>query len=268
MDPLSGINANASVFSVGSSAPVVPGLALLEAEQSLATNGTFGDDLTQVYFSAAGQVMSAAATFMDEMRALQPGSATSVGGQNYGSDFASFAAEAQYLVDAFNSLQSGIANLNGVSLFGFSGNAAGAALLQSLDTQAQASFANGSSSLTTLAQLGITLQPALSASGGGTLSIDMSKLQAAFNSDASGAFALLGKAANAFGAAAANFVGGSAGATPFTGLLLNASFDNELFAGNGGSAALLASGALAGSTNLSQVMLALTEYQMVSGLFA
>jgi hypothetical protein len=270
MDPIPGINANTSIYSIGSSAPIIPGFALLKAEQSLSTSELFGDDFTQFNFSTVGQLMSAVATFMDEMRALQPGSVTSGGGQNYGTDFASLAAEVQHFVDTFNTLQNSIANLNGPSVFGFTGTLAGsAALVQSLDTQAQATFSNGSSALTTLAQLGITFQPTLLANGGGTLSVDMNKLQAAFNSDASGAFALLGKAANAFGDLASSFVVGSNGMSPFLGMLLNASFDNDdFFSGNSSVAALLASGALAGSSNLTQVLSAMTEYRMVSGLFA
>lgn len=239
------------------------------------TSALLASDSTTVELSGLAQLLSATASFEDQMTALQPGTATSTGGQNFASDVASLAAESQYLVDAVNNLQENLAsaatagNLLGSSLPG------AARLAQTLATQAQASYANGGSTLTDLAQLGISIQAATEP--GGRLSVDLDTLKAAFDSDARGAFALLSQAANAFGDTAANFIGATGNQLSTLNALAQSAATNQLITNSlpsspqptGGLnlADLLALESLTGSAaSAQQIVLAMNQYALVSTL--
>lgn len=110
MDPLLGVNAYAPVFNYGSYGGIsstYPAYQLLASELSLSTPGSFSNTSTLVGLSGLGQVLSATATFQDQLHPLLPGG--SAGG---GSDLASLTAETQSFVDAYNNLQSAIASVN------------------------------------------------------------------------------------------------------------------------------------------------------------
>ncbi|BCK87946.1 hypothetical protein MIZ01_1743 [Sideroxyarcus emersonii] len=272
MDPLLGVNAYAPVFNYGSYGGIsstYPAYQLLASELSLSTPGSFSNTSTLVGLSGLGQVLSATATFQDQLHPLLPGG--SAGG---GSDLASLTAETQSFVDAYNNLQSAIASVNNTGdLLG--GNVPGASgLVQSLNAQAQAGYSNGGSALTDLSQLGITFQPSLLAGGGGSLSVDQNTLLSAFNTDAAGAFTLLSQAASAFNDLASSFIAQSSsqysslsalmstGNTSITGLLTNSFLPPQLNLDS-----LLSTASQSGSTNLQLVFQALNEYTMVSALF-
>ena len=283
MDPLLAVIANTPPFSIGANGAITPTSGLLASEISLLTSGVSGGTASIVELSGRSQLLSAAATFEDQLRALQPGTATSGGGQNFGTDLASLAAEVQSFVDAFNGLQNNIANINvTANLLGRSvPGAAGLAL--ALDTQAQAQFPNGNSSLTALSQLGIVFQPPQVPGGGGSLSIDLDTLEAAFTSDAAGAFSLLAQAANTFGNVAGNFVGQAGGqfsvlsaltqTSATDQLLTNSILSSTLFSGSSNLADLLALESLTQSgqanssaTSARQILLAINEFTLVSTL--
>lgn len=205
MSSVLGINATSSPFSINTSNTVALTSALVAPQQAnLVASGLLGGSSTVVELSGLGQVLSAAIAFKEQLAALQPGTATSGGGQNFGTDIASLAAEAQSFVDAFNGLQSNIANSGVSSLFGGS-SALGSGLASGLDTAVQGNFANGTSTLGNLAQIGITFRPA-QFPGGSNLSVDLAKLKSAFQSDPEGSFSLLGQAATSLGGLANDFV--------------------------------------------------------------
>lgn len=272
MDTVSGINASTPLASLIAASAVNPANSLFAPNTSVLTPGLFDTASTIVDLSAQGQLLSAAVTFQDQLHALQPGTATSGGGQNFGTDFASLAAEVQNFVDAFNGLQNTIANINGAgSLLGT--NATGASgLVQSLNAETRANFANGNSALTNLAQLGIEFNPSPSPlpGGGGSLSVNLGTLQSAFNTSPTGAFSLLTAAANAFNGLAGNFIG----QTGSPASLVQSSLGVELLANsllseaqtNGDLGSLLAIESLTGVSNLQQVILAMNEFNFVAGL--
>ncbi len=267
MDPLLGINTTTPLINIGNSGAITPSTGLLASELSLATPGLFGTASTIVDLSGQGQLLSASVTFQNQLQALQPGSATSGGGQNFGTDFASLAAEVQSFVDAFNGLQNTLANINSTGNF-LGTNATGASgLAQSLNAEVQANFSNGNSTLTSLAQLGIEFHSSPTPGGGGSLSVNLATLQSAFNTSATGAFSLLASAANAFNSLAGSFVA-QAGAQSQTSigaeLLANSLLSQAQ--GNGDLSSLLAIESLTGVANLQQVILAMNEYNLVSGL--
>lgn len=275
MDPIAGINSSSLIASIYASGAINPSTALRATGSSLSSSAFFSDPTTSAELSGLGRLLSAATRYQDHLQALQPGTATSGGGTNFGTDFASLAAEAQSFVDAFNGLKGIVADVettNGLS----GGNLAfSTGLSQSLDTQTQATYANDGSSLTSLSQLGIEFQPSSFAGGGGRLSLDLEALRSAFDADAEGAFSLLSKAANAFGdlggsiaaegsrqyssvAALSQF---SASMTLFgSGLFSTTQGNNDLFD------SLLLSGALSGGNNR-QAILAISQYSLVSNLF-
>lgn len=204
MSSVLGISNSTSPFGITATNALALTRALMAPEENTLTSGVFGGGSTVVELSGLGQVLSAASAFKDQLAALQPGTATSGGGQNFGTDVASLAAEAQSFVDAFNNLQSSIANNGTGDLFG-GGSTLGSGLAPALDTAVQGNFANGSSTFSNLAQIGITFQPAQFPDGS-KLSIDLSKLKSAFQADAAGSFSLLGQAATSLGGLANDFV--------------------------------------------------------------
>ncbi|MDE1714642.1 hypothetical protein PWG14_19300 (plasmid) [Chromobacterium amazonense] len=105
-------------------------------------------------------------------------------------------SNAQSLVSAFNTAQGSINGLLGNQVK--PGNDPIAALLpQLLNQKVQASYNNGSSTLTLLSQLGLLYQSPSQYGLGGTLNLNVSSLQAAYNSDASGSANLIFTAAQA-----------------------------------------------------------------------
>jgi len=280
MDPLLGIAASIPPLSIGANGAVAPTSGLLASAVDFLAPGLFGGGAsTVVELSGLGQLLSAAATFQDQLASLQPGTATSGGGQNFGTDVASLAAEAQSFVDAFNGLQNGIAAINGTGNLLGTGITGATDLTQALDTQVQANVANGESTLTRLSQLGIIFQPAETPGGGSRLSIDLGTLQSAFNADAQGAFSLLSQAANALGDVAGNFVGqagdqfGTSGAQAQISIVDQLLNNNllTLALSNGGFnlADLLAMEAFTQSNSgisAQQTILALNEFTLVSAL--
>lgn len=274
MDPLLGINANSTLASVSNTSSVNPLVGLLTAGLGYPAPGAFGGSSSVVGLSGLGQLLSAASTFQDSLQSLKPGTATSGGGQNFGTDFASLAAEAQSFVDTFNNLQSSITNINGTSNQ-LGGSVAGATgLAQSLNTQALTTISNGNSTLTRLSQLGIEFTPSSTAGGGGTLSLNLATLQSAFNTEKAGAFSLLSNAASSFGEVAGGFINqssrqystlsalaqSSAGIATLTGSLSPAAQSNsDLFN-------FLTTQSLTGGIGLQQVVFALNQYSLVAGL--
>lgn len=234
--------------------------------------GLFGGSSAIVDLSVVGQVLSAASTFQANLAALQPGSPDSGLGRNFGTDFASLSAEVQNFVDNFNNLQNHLGNLSAGSGGGTSLSLA-ISLASSLDQQTGAVFANGSSSLTSLAQLGIEFEPAGPGFVGGTLSVDLQALQDAFASDPEGAFSLLGEAADSFADLAAGVVsqGGDLSAT--LGSLVQLAVTTQalgLFSSGSGLQGLpglllldsLSRGNSSGTTNFA----ALSQFMLVSSL--
>lgn len=284
MNSLAGINANTSLANIGALGGVVPSTALLKAELSLSSGGLFDNSSTVVELSGLGRLLSAATLFQEHLQALKPGTATSGGGTNFGTDFASLAAEVQSFVDAFNGLQDTIANVGSPNIlpgggdFLGGGNMFAQGLSQALDTQAQADYANGTSTLTKLSQLGIAFQPATLPGGGGRLSIDLSALQSAFNTDAAGAFSLLSKAADAFGNLGGNFA--IQGSRQYSTLATLAQFSSSISLLDGGLFSttqtggnlglfdnLLFTEALSGDANIRQTVRAISAYSIVANLF-
>ncbi|HLO62470.1 MAG TPA: hypothetical protein VK165_05845 [Azonexus sp.] len=194
-----------SPLSINTSYPVAPASALGAPQQvNLFAPGLLGGRSTVVELSGLGQVLSAATAFQEQLAVLQPGTATSGGGQNFGNDLASLSAEAQSFVDAFNNLQSNIANGGVGSPFG-GGSALASRVASALDTAVQGNFANDSSALGNLEQIGIVFQPA-QLPGGSNLSIDLAKLKSAFQGDPKGSFSLLAQAAISLGRLAGDYV--------------------------------------------------------------
>ncbi|MEN6586781.1 MAG: flagellar filament capping protein FliD [Sulfuricella sp.] len=259
MDPLLGITANTPLIGIAANRAVSPTAALLSAELSLFSPGLFSGASTVVDISGQGQLLSAATIFQEQLQTLQPGTATSGGGQNFGTDVTSLAAEAQHFIDTFNGLQSSVSNIGATGGLLF-----GSGLVQSLDAQVQQNFVNGESALTRLSQLGIGFQPD-PVTGGGILSIDLDTLKSAFNSDATGAFSLLAKAATALGDTAGIFVRQAASQFSILDTLVQGTGGNGAFSSIFANS-LLASGSLAGGANLQQVVLAMNQYALVSTL--
>lgn len=173
----------------------------------------FGGASVVVELSAVGQSLSAAANFQVSLAGFRPGSAASGVGRNFGDDFASLAAEAQFFVDAFNNLQGNLTSLR--ANFGSpTGQALTLPFVAALNRQATATVANGDSDFTRLAQIGISFQAnGAGALPGATLSVDLEALQQAFAQDPAGSFSLLAESARSFESLANDFTTQTGGAT-------------------------------------------------------
>lgn len=210
-----------------------------------------------VDLSTVGQLLSTAATFQANFATLHPGAAQSGLGQNFGTDFASLSAEVQNFVDNFNNFQSSLGNVAGGSAGG-SSQSLGVELAAALDEQTGAVFANGNSSLTSLADLGINFTPAGPGFVGGTLSVDLQTLQDAFASDPEGSFALLDQAATSFADLTGNFITQAGDLSSSLGSLVELAvttqalslFSSGLFGGASGGLFGGASGGLGGLPGL------------------
>lgn len=238
--------------------------------------GLFGGSSVIVDLSVVGQLLSTASTFQANLAALQPGAANSSLGQNFGTDFASLSAEVQNLVDNFNHLQDDLGNLSAAGGGGTSLSLA-VSLASSLDQQASAGFANGNSSLTSLADLGISFEPAGPGFVGGSLSVDLQVLQEAFASDPEGSFALLTEAAGSFADLAAGFVAQGVDLSSTLGNLVELAVTTQalgLFGGLAGSSGglsglpglLLLDSLSRGGSNATTNFAALSQFMLVSSL--
>ncbi len=266
MDIISGINSDASIVRILGNSAVSPTYNLLNASLGLSFPQLYGYAPTLAQISSRGQMLSAAVTFQNRLRPLQ----TTVA-----SDYASFATQAQSLVDAFNTVQSGIAELNRSSALSGATVSSAANLLSSLDVQATASYANGDSALTRLAQLGIAYQPAMLPGGAASLTLDETALQTAYAADPAGASTLLAGVAGAFSSLAGGFISRSGSQYASLDALLQSSgtysfLDNSLTPSlqvQNNLLSLLATPAATGRLSWQQVYSAMQEYSMVANLF-
>ncbi len=277
MDTVAGLNPSSPLFNLGTGSTINSTDALLASELSPSTSGLLSNASTIVELSAQSQFLSAATAFQDQLQSLQPGTANSAGGRNFGTDLTSLAAEVQNFVDAFNGLQSNLASIGSTGILLGGSIPAIPDLGQSLNTQVRASFTNGNSSLTNLSQLGIEFIPSSIPGGKSSLSINLGTLQSAFNTDASGAFSLLASAASSLGSLAEGFISQSGAVLPSltsqAQLLANSSLltDGLVVSSQTGSnlSNLLTIASLTGGgENLQQVVSAINEYTLVSTLFA
>ncbi len=260
---------------------------------STPTVGTgFGFDNSSaiVELSGVGQLLSAVSSAEANLAALAPGSSTGGIGQNFGTDFGSLAAEAQFFVDSFNGVQNAINGLIGPA-GPLNGEPLATDIVAAFNSQATATFDNGTGP-TTLAQIGINFNASPIPGNGGTLSIDLNALQSAFQANPTGTFDLLSQAAHASGDLAGSAVGQANDLLSTVGaqaqanaiqqsLVTNLLLQGSLLGGTGllgtgstgiGLATLLAlSSPLGlgngnGSSSLLQDFLALNQFAMVSSL--
>ncbi len=267
MDPLSYINYNTSLASIFANDAVTPSYGLLSSQLSLSTPSIFNNNSTYVGISARGQLLSAAVTFQNTLRTLGPSSSSSQ------PDIESLTRNAQRLVDSFNSLQHSVADLNNTNGLPTTGVTGASNLTQPLNTQVQASYANGDSSLTQLSQLGITFQASRFPGEAASLSLDQNTLEAAFETDAAGAASLLSTATSAFSEVTSKFISQSGSQYATLDALMQSSSDylplfdtpqrqayNDLFS-------MLSSQPQSGNTNWGRVYSAMNEYNLISQLF-
>lgn len=266
MDPVTAYTPSSSVAGILASPALTPSYPLLSAELSLSVPALFGSSSTVVGISARGQLLSANVTFQNSLRPLQ--SRTTTGE----TDLEALSLRAQTLVDAFNTMQATITDIeaqNRASL----GSLTGADDLSSaLDTQALANYVNVGSTLSSLSQLGIELQPALYPGGSSRLTLDSTQLEAAFLADAQGANALLSSVAGSFSAASNTFISRSGSQYPSLDALLQTNKSNDLFSGLPqlqpmSMSDLLASQSLNNQINWRLVYSAIMEYTAVSQMF-
>ena len=111
MDTISGINSSTALANL-IAANVTD--ALFTPNTSVLTNGLFETASTIVDLSVQGPLLSVAETFQNRLQTLHYDLRSA--GQSFGTDFAKFAAKVQSFADAFNGLQSSIANINSNSL--------------------------------------------------------------------------------------------------------------------------------------------------------
>jgi len=253
----------------------------LAATATLDATGLTGSSAV-VELSGLGQLLSATSLFQNSLAVLQPGSASSGLGTNFGTDFGSLAAEVHNFVDTFNTLQSTLASLQS-PVGALAGNTLANQFVQALNTQVTATFANGETGPTTLGQLGVELQP-VAGGGASALTVNLQSLQSAFAANPTGTFSLLAQAVQSFGNLAANFAAQAGaesstvgalglGGGGFGGFSLADLFALESLGGLGGSnsfgfADLLALSALGGggALTLTQQLTALNEFNLVSSL--
>ncbi len=263
MDPISNINPNLYLASILANDAVTPSYDLLTVELSLSTPGIFNNSSTYVGISTRGQLLSAVVLFQNTLRlgaAAEP-------------DIESLTGTAQRLVDSFNHLQLGVADLSVPNGFPATGITAASSLTQPLNVQAQANYANGDSALTQLSQLGITFQAPVFPGATASLSLDQDTLQAAFESDAAGAAALLSKATSAFSDVAGRFISQSGSQYASLDALLQSTSDYSLLFNTPQRQSfddlfsLISSQPQSGNRNWGSVFSAINEYNLVSQLF-
>ncbi|TDR73854.1 flagellar filament capping protein FliD [Paludibacterium purpuratum] len=130
-----------------------------------------------------------------------------------GVDYSQLSSSVQSLATAFNTFQS---SLNGMLGTGgaLQDNAIAGQLAEALNSQALATLSNGSSNLQILSQLGVQLQQPQVAGLVGTLTLNSSTLQYAFNQDQSGAANLLSQSAQGFNTLSSAYSGAGYGILP------------------------------------------------------
>jgi hypothetical protein len=251
-------------FAISETGNVASLLSTTLAQQQL--GGLLGGSTT-VDLSGIGQLLSATDIFRNTLANLHPGSSASGLGQNFGTDFASLVAEAQYFVDAFNNLQSNLAFMQG-SLGTLSGDTLAVQFARTLNTQSTLPLTNdtddisGTSAPTSLAEIGIEFQPTPTTAVAGTLSIDLQTLQSAFESNPTGTFSLLTQAVQSFGDLAATFSARAGSeAVTFASLATFGFGQSGLF-----DLLLMSSFNSGNATTLTQQLMALNEFNLVSTL--
>jgi Flagellar hook-associated protein 2 C-terminus len=273
MDPVQGIGANISPYLVGGATASTLSSGVLATDLNPIAPGLSGTPSAIVEMSGLGQLLSATSTFQDRLAGLQSDLAAN------GADPAGVASAAQTLVNVFNTLQTSIAAIGGSGSLSGGALRGGIDLGQALDSQAQAGYANGTSSLTHLSQIGIGFQPGQDSGG---LSLNQDTLQSAINTESAGTGALLARASNAFGTLAGEFVAQVGSQLTTLGALTQTAAFGSLLAGNSrGDAFLTGANDLAGALSLQslaqpdlggakvgQVLLALNNYSIVSQLLA
>ncbi|WP_407280082.1 hypothetical protein U5817_06430 [Aromatoleum evansii] len=267
------LSSTLGLFGTSALRPVSTNFAATAGSLSL-----FSGSSTIVDLSSFGQLLSAVATFGNRLAVLRPGSSDSGIGQNFGTDFGSLAAEAQFFVDSFNSLQSSLGEVN--VLFGTAPASSPAAQLSAdLRARVEEAFDNGDSALTQLSDLGIELQPSLLPGTGGRLGIDMAALRAAFEADPEGSFSLLARAAEAFATVATEFTSSNGDVNSLLATQLRFSslqltlglFDSGSDSSQGGlqnltDLLMLASLGNGGPESQTRVVAALNEFSLISAL--
>jgi len=261
MDPLPALYSNNAL--VGVLASQAPSYGLLSAELSLSTPALFNNSTTWVGISARGQLLSASVAFQSRLQPLRPDSTAAT------PDLETLTANAQSLVDAFNSLQNSIADINALDRLPRGGVTEASDLARSLDLQALASYANGDSALNRLAQIGIEFTASPLPGGSGRLTLDTERLSAAYASDAAGSSALLGKAAESLYAVTGNSIRNSGSQYPSLDALMQTGGGllSSLAQPPGFNLLDYISSLPQGNTNWRQTYAAISEYTMVSQLF-
>lgn len=246
--------------------PQTTGLtSLLPTTVAATALSSFFGGSTTVELSGLGQLLSAVDTFHGTLAKLQPGSTTSGLGDNFGTDVASLAAETQNFVDAFNTVQSNLAR-QAQSFGALTAEPLAAQFSQTLNELVAAPLVGSDPALTSLAQLGITLQPAPTAAGG-TLTIDLDTLQSAFEGNPAGTFAALDQAVQLFGDAAAGFVSQVGRETATVAGLAQFGLGQTTFGSSGLINLLALSSFNSGvATTVTQQLMALNEFILVSTL--
>ncbi|MDD2699789.1 MAG: flagellar filament capping protein FliD [Sideroxydans sp.] len=266
MDPLLAINPNSSLVGILASPSVTPSYALLSAELSLSSPSLFGYSSTVVGISEKGQLLSAAVAFQNTLRLNNIPSAEP--------DIESLTSNAQRLIDSFNKLQQSVASLNTTNALSATGLTGASSLTLPLNVQAEATYANGDSSLTRLSQLGISYQAPLFPGTTSSLSLDTDTLQAAFESDAAGAASLLSQASTAFSDVVGRYISQSGSQYTSLDALLQSTSDYSLLFNTpqrqtfNDLLGLLSSQPQTGNRNWGSVFSAINEYNVVSQLFS
>lgn len=274
MDPLQSISAYSAPFPITPNTAVSLTTGLLAAELSPLSQGLFGGSSAIVETSSVGQLLSLTSQFQDKLTGVQSDIAAN------GVNSTNLVSSANTLIDAFNTLQTGIADINGLgNLFGGT-TLDGVYLAQALDNQALADIPNGNSQLTNLSQIGISLQPTPNYAAG-VLNLNQDTLQSAFNADPAGVGTLLSQAINNFGNLANDFVTQLGGQYAALSSLMQITAFDSVFNPNQADSLLNSYFDLAGllalqnttqnnvnGTATRNVLLALSNYITVSQLFS
>lgn len=254
-----------SLFSPFALVPTIGLRSLLPTTVTGTALPGFVANSTTVQLSRTGQLLSALDMFRATLANLRPGSATSGLGDNFGTDIASLAAEAQNFVDAFNTLQANLTR-SPQPLGALFAEPLSAQFSRTLNGLVAAPLGGDDPALTSLAQLGISLQ-ASPTEVGGTLAIDLDTLKSAFASNPAGAFAALDRAVQLFGDAAASLADRASRETVSLAAFAQFGF-GQTAPGLLGMFNLLALSSfnLGNATTVTQQMVALNEYMLVSTL--
>lgn len=253
--------------------PTVSGVGAT-VNASFTTNlAVFGGSSTIVELSGVGQVLSAAAAFESRLSALRPGETVSGLGPNFGTDFASLAAEAQAFVDAFNTAQRGLLG-GGSGLGSLTGLQLAAPVVTGLVEQVGARFETGNADLTRLSDLGIDFRPPVPGAAGAALEIDLDRLRAAFDADPAASFSLLAQSVRSFESLAGDFTASTGGLSAGVDNAIRTLVATQAFAGLfGGNSALqglpgllLLDSLSGGGTRPTQQLAALSQFALVSSL--